>query len=168
MAARDVRKNFNLYFDGKGFAGQVEDFTPPKLALTTEDFRGGGMDAPAEITLGMEKLEASFTLKAYDKSILSAFGIRAGASVPLVAREALESHDGTVTRVAHTMRGKIKEIDQGTSKPGEAPPLKIAMALDYYKLQHGETTVQEIDVVNMVRIVNGVDALADIRRALGI
>ncbi len=29
MAARDVRKNFNLFVDGKGYAGQVEEFTPP-------------------------------------------------------------------------------------------------------------------------------------------
>src|SRR5688572_9197931 len=126
-AARDVRKSFNLYFNGKGYAGQVEDFTPPKIALATEDFRGGGMDAPVELTMGMEKLESAFTLKAYDKHVLASFGMSEGASVPLVAREALESYDGTVTTVIHTMRGKIKEIDQGTSKPGEAPPLKVSM-----------------------------------------
>lgn len=167
-AARDVRKSFNLYFNGKGYAGQVEDFTPPKLTLVTEDFRGGGMDAALEITMGMEKLECSFTLKGYDKNVLASFGLAEGASVPLVAREALESYDGTVTTVIHTMRGKVKELDAGTSKPGEAPPLKGTVALDYYKLQHGETTVHEIDVPNMVRVVNGVDALAAIRKAIGL
>ncbi|PZQ21161.1 MAG: phage major tail tube protein [Sphingopyxis macrogoltabida] len=167
-AASDVRKSFNLFFNGKGHAGKVEDFTPPKLALVTEDFRGGGMDAAVELTMGLEKLECSFTLKSYDKAILSAFGLVEGAQVPLTAREALESYDGTVTPVVHGMRGKIKEIDQGTAKPGEAPPLKVSMALDYYKLQHGGTTVHEIDVPNMVRVVNGVDAMAPIRKALGL
>lgn len=168
MAARDVRKNLNLFVDGRGYAGQIEEFNPPKLALMTEDFRGGGMDAPVEITMGMEKLECDFSLIAYDAEVLKLFGVAEGNLVPFVAREALESFDGTITPVVHTMRGKIREIDPGTSKPGDKPSLMVSMALTYYKLQHGATTVLEIDVENMVRVVNGVDALASQRAALGL
>ena len=168
MAARDVRKNLNLFVDGRGYAGQVEEFNAPKLALITEEFRAGGMDAAIELTMGMEKLEADFSLISYDRDVLSKFGVAEGAFIPFVARESLESFDGTVTPVVHTMRGKIKEIDPGTSKPGDKPSLKIAMALTYYKLQHGDTTVLEVDVENMVRSVNGTDALASTRAALGL
>ena len=168
MAARDVRKNLNLFVDGRGYAGQIEEFNPPKLALVTEEFRGGGMDAPIEITMGMEKLECDFSLIAYDAEVLKLFGVAEGNLVPFVAREALESFDGTITPVVHTMRGKIREIDPGASKPGDKPSLKVSMALTYYKRQHGATTVLEIDVENMVRVVNGVDALAGIRNALGL
>ena len=136
MAARNIRKNLNLFVDGRGYAGQVEEFNAPKLALVTEEFRAGGMDAPIELTMGMEKLESDFTLISYDLDVLALFGVKEGATVPFVAREALESFDGTITPVVHTMRGKIKEIDPGTSKPGDKPSLKIAMALTYYKLQH--------------------------------
>jgi P2 family phage contractile tail tube protein len=168
MAARDVRKNLNLFVDGRGYAGQIEEFNPPKLALVTEEFRGGGMDAPIEITMGMEKLECDFSLIAYDAEVLKLFGVAEGNLVPFVAREALESFDGAITPVVHTMRGKIREIDPGTSKPGDKPSLRVSMALNYYKLQHGATTVLEIDVENMVRVVNGVDALASQRAALGL
>ena len=168
MAARDVVKNSNLFVDGRGYAGQLQDFDPPKLTLVTEDARMGGMDAPVELTMGMEKLEAGFTLISYDKAVLSQWGVGEGSNVPFTVREALESWDGNVTAVVHTMRGKIKAIDPGTHKPGEVAPLKVSLALDYYKQTHGSTTVHEIDVVNMVRVINGVDALADIRRALGI
>jgi P2 family phage contractile tail tube protein len=167
MAARDVRKNLNLFVDGRGYAGQVEEFNAPKLALITEDFRAGGMDAAIELTMGMEKLEADFSLISYDRDVLSKFGVAEGALVPFVARESLESFDGTVTPVIHTMRGKIREIDPGTSKAGDKPSLKVAMALTYYKLQHGDTTVIEVDVENMVRAINGNDALAPTRAALG-
>ena len=88
--------------------------------------------------------------------------------MPFVAREALESFDGTLTPVIHTMRGKIKGIDAGTSKAGERASLKISMALTYYKLQHGDKTVQEIDVENMIQNINGSDALSAMRGALGI
>lgn len=168
MAARNVRKYLNLFVDGRGYAGQVEEFNAPKLALVTEEFRAGGMDAPIELTMGMEKLECDFSLVSYDKDVLSLFGVAEGASVAFVAREALESFDGTVTPVVHTMRGKIREIDPGTSKSGDKPSLKIAVALTYYKLQHGDSTVIEVDVENMVRTINGTDALASMRAALGL
>lgn len=168
MAARDVRKNLNLFVDGRGYAGQVDEFNPPKLTLTMEEFRAGGMDLPVELTMGMEKLEADFSLIAYDRDVLASFGVAEGAFLPFVLREALESFDGTVTAVVHTMRGKMRTIDPGTSKPGEAPRLKVELALVYYKLEHGDAVVHEIDAENMVRVINGTDALAGQRTALGL
>lgn len=168
MAARDIRKNFNLFVDGRGYAGQADEFNAPKLTLQTEEFRAGGMDVPIDVTMGMEKLTCDFSLKSYDRNVLALFGIVEGSNVPLVVREALESYDGAVTPVVHTMRGKITEIDPGTSKPGELPPLKVTMTLSYYKMQHGDNVVHEIDAENMVRIIGGTDILSGIRNALGI
>jgi P2 family phage contractile tail tube protein len=167
-AASDVRKNLNLFVDGRGFAGNIEEFNPPTLTAKTEEFRGGGMNAPVKLRMGMEAMDTDFSLKQYSKDVLALFGLAAGGAVALTAREALESADGTVTPVVHAMRGTIVEVDQGTVKPGEPTPLKFSLNLSYYKLQHGSTVVQEIDVVNMVHIVNGVDQLAAQRAALGI
>lgn len=168
MAANDVRKNLNLFVDGKGYAGQLSEVNPPKQTLKTEEFRAGGMNAPVELDMGMEKLEGDFTLIQYSADVLALFGVAPGSSVPFVVREALESFDGTVTGVVHTMRGRIKEIDSGTHKPGEVPALKVTMALTYYKLEHGGRVVQEIDVPNMIHLVDGVDRLAAQRAALGV
>lgn len=167
MAARDIRKNINLFVDGRGYAGQIEEYNAPKLTLQTEEYRAGGMDAPLDITMGMEKLTSDFSLKTYNRDVLALWGVREGVLIPLVVREALESFDGTVTPVVHTMRGKIVSIDPGTSKPGAIPMLKFDLSLSYYKMQHGDRVIHEIDVENMVRIINGVDALAAIRTALG-
>lgn len=167
MAARDVRKNFNLFADGRGYAGQASEFNAPKLATQEEEFRAGGMDAPIDVTMGMNKLTCDFSLFAYDRNVLALFGIVQGNSVPLTVREGLESFDGTAKAVVHTMRGKITELDPGTSKPGELPPLKATMSLTYYKLTHDGQVVHEIDVENMVRVINGTDQLANMRRALG-
>lgn len=168
MAARDVRKNFNAFIDGRGYAGQVDEFNPPKLTLVTEEFRAGGMDAAIDVNMGMEKLTADFSLKAYDSNVLALWGVAEGQQVPFVLREALESFDGTVKAVVHTMRGKILGMDPGTSKAGEMPSLKCDLTLTYYKLVHDGVTIHEIDVENMVRIVNGVDQLATMRAALAI
>ena len=61
-----VIKAMNLFADGKGYAAVVEEITPPKISMKTEEFRAGGMDAPIELDTGMEKLECSFTLAKYD------------------------------------------------------------------------------------------------------
>lgn len=168
MAARDVRKFFNVFVDGQGYAGQAEEFNPPKLTLKTEEFRAGGMAAAIELTMGMEKLEADFTLISFDKNVLALFGVVEGNNVSFIVREVLESFDGTTTPVVHTMRAKIKELDQGSVQPGAKTSLKVSMALSYYKLQHGGSVVQEIDVENLVQNINGTDVLSAFRGALGI
>ena len=168
IAASDVRKALSLFVDGKGYAGQVEDFNAPKLSLKVEDFRAGGMNTGIDLDMGMEKMEVDFSLVQYSADVLALFGVAAGSSVPLVAREALESLDGTVTPVIHTMYGRIKQLDPGTSQSGNKTSLKVMMTLTYYKLQHGSRVVQEIDAVNMIHIIDGVDRLAQQRAALGI
>lgn len=168
MAARDVLKNLNLFVDGRGQAGQLESYTPPKMSLKLDEFRGGGMDASIEIEQGMEKLEAEYTLIGYDRDVLSLFGLRNGATIPLVVRGVLESFDGTTTPVAHYMRGRVKMQDAGEWKPGEKAPLKSTMAVTYYKLVHGDRVIHEIDVENMIRIIDGEDQMAAQRAALGL
>lgn len=167
MAARDVIKNFNVFVDGRGYAGQAEEFNAPKLTLKTEEFRAGGMLAPIKLTMGMEAMDADFTLIAFDRNVLALFSVVEGQQVPFVCRQALESYDGTITPVVHTMTAKILEIDQGTSKAGDKPALKIATNLSYYKLEHGGVVIHEIDVENMIQVLNGVDLMAATRAALG-
>ncbi len=165
---RDVRKNYNIFFDGRGYAGLSEEFNAPKLALKTEDWMGGGMFADVELTMGMEKLNADFSLLCVDPDILARFSVVEGAWVPITAREALDSIDGTVKPLIHTMRGKVKEIDPGTSKPGTKATTKITLSLIYYKLTHGVRVVQEIDLLNMIAMRDGIDAQAAIRSAIGL
>lgn len=168
MGVRDVIKNWNVFIAGKGYAGLADEVNPPKLTLKMEEFRGGGMNGSKELDMGMEKMEADFSLISFDRMVLASFGVAVGQSLQIVFRAALESEGGTKTTVVETMTARIKEIDPGTRKAGEKIVLKVSLAVDYYKLDHGGTVVQEIDVDNMVHIVNGVDVLADQRAALGI
>ena len=168
MAARDVLKNINLFVDGRGYAGQIDEYSAPDLSIQTEDFRGGGMDTSVAIDMGMEALETSFSLIAYDADVLSLFGVAEGQQVPFTARGALESYDGTVKPVIHTMRGRITKLARGTWKPGDKPSLQVTMRLDYYKEEVNGVLISEVDAVNMIRIVAGVDRLAAQRAALGI
>ena len=164
----DILRNMSLFVDGTGYAGNVEELTLPKLTMKTEEFRAGGMDAPVEQSLGMEKLECDFTLNSFDKKILTLFGLSPGNNTKLTARGAIESDNGTQTAVVVNLEGMVKELDYGTWKPGEKATQKAMVALRYYKLTHGDTLVHEIDIPNFKRIINGVDQLEATRKALGI
>lgn len=163
---KNVIKNGTVFVDGRGFLGDSEEITPPKLALKTEEFRGGGMDAPIEMDMGMEKLEASFTLINFDSIVMSLFGVERNGTVSFIYKVASKSDDGTVKPHVYVMRGFIKEMDSGSMKAGEAAKLKITVTLDFYSLAIDSIPIHVIDVKNMKRIIGGVDQLAAEREAL--
>lgn len=165
--ADEILKNFNLFVDGRGYAGNIEEFTPPTLSLVVDDHRGGGMDTSVEVDMGMEKLEVSFSMTKQDADVLKSFGGVGGSTIPVTARGALQNLDGTVTPVVLRMRGKIRSIEPGTWKPGEKATKSVSMGLTYYEREQGGEIIHKIDVLNMIREIGGVDQLADIRAAMG-
>ncbi len=162
-----ILKNFNLFVDGRGYVGRAEEVNPPKLTIKTEELRAGGMDAPISIDMGMEKLEASFTLVEYDSEILKQFGVVSGNSVQLTLRGALVDDD-TTTAIVIKLQGMFTEIDMGKFSAGEKATMQCSVACRYYSLEIDGSTLIEIDIDNMTRIIDGEDKLADIRTALGI
>ena len=121
-AAEDILRNFNLFIDGIGYAGNVESFTPPNLSLATEEFKAAGMIAPLEVETGMlEKLEASFTLTKIAPEVEARVGNWL-KPISLTARGALQDFDGNVKECVVKLTGKIKSIESGEWKPGEKLP----------------------------------------------
>ena len=169
MAVADrILKNFNLFVDGQGYAGQAENFEAPSLTLMGEDFRAGGMDAPVFVEMGQEKLTAGFNLCGYDNAILSLWGVGPQAQVQFVGRGALEDLNGTVTAVNITMNGHIKTIKPDQWESGKKAGLKFELELVSYTYTSGGAVLHDIDVVNFKRVINGVDRLAAQRKALGL
>lgn len=167
-AASDILKHFNLFVDGVGFAGNIEELQTPNLSIVEEEFRAGGMDAPIGLDMGMEKLEASFSMAKFSQAVLSQFGLAEGTDVQLTARGSLESLDGTKTPVVVSMRGKIRSAEPSSWQAGQKATWTITVSLRYYRFVQGGSTIHEIDVLNMKRIIGGVDQLAQHRANLGL
>jgi P2 family phage contractile tail tube protein len=162
-----VLKNFALFVDGRGYAGRCDEVTPPKLTLKTEEHRAGGMDAPIELDMGMEKLELQGTLAEYSAEVIKLFGLTTDAVKQLTLRGAIEGDDGVVPVVIN-LRGAWKELDPGTWKTAGKMPLKFSVGCRYYKMTIDNDELIEIDIENMVRKIGGTDQLAAQRDALGI
>ncbi len=163
-----VLKNMNLFVDGRGYAGRVDEIELPKLTLKTEEHRAGGMDLPVEIDLGMEKLESTMTISDFDPEVFRLFGLLDRQDTPITVRGAIQRQGEPAQPVVIAMRGGWKEIDSGTWKPGDKSTLKVSAALNYFRLSINAQEVVEIDAKNMLRRIGGTDQLASIKNAIGI
>lgn len=165
-AASNILKNFNLYVDGRGYAGNVDEVQLPALNVMGEDYRAGGMDAPIEIDMGMEKLESTFKISRFDSNLDGL--LSSGGFVNLTFRGAVESLDGTVQAAVVKMTGKIHGIETDTATPGTKAAKTYRVPLVAYSYTLDGETIHNIDVRNMTRVVGGVDRLAAQRRAIGL
>ena len=163
-------KNFNLFIEGEGYAGRVEELTLPKLSRKMEEYRGGGLNGDIEIDLGMEKLEMEFTLREYSREVLNQWGVCDTAGVGLRFLGAAVRDDSTceTDSIEVVIRGRWRELDFDTSKSGEMSTLKVMVAATYYKYLINGDEVIEIDHINMIEKVNGQDRLQEQRKALSL
>lgn len=159
-------KGYTCFVDGVGYAGRVAELEPPKLALKTEEYRGGGMDLPVDVDMGMEKLEATLTFAEYTPEVFGRLGLVDGNLTSVTLRGSIQAK-GDDEEVIITLRGMFKEMDSGSWKAGDDSSLKAVLNAHYYKLTISGKDVVEIDVENMIRIINGKDQLAARRKALG-
>jgi len=75
---------------------------------------------------------------------------------------------GDTSAVEVTLRGRHKEMDFGEYKQGEDTETKITTQCTYFKLTIDGKDVIEVDTVNMVEIVGGVDRVAEHRKNIGL
>ena len=149
MAVPRKLKYLNMFNDGLSYMGVVESVTLPKLTRKLEKYRGGGMPGSVSIDLGL------------DDDALSC--------VPLRFTGSYQRDDtGAISAVEVVMRGRHKEYDGGENKQGESGTTKISTECAYYQLTIDGREVIEIDVINMVLKVDGVDRLAEHRKAIGL
>jgi P2 family phage contractile tail tube protein len=167
-AAAQIRKNFNLFLDGFGYAGNVEEYQAPTLAVQVEDFRAGGMDSSVALDMGQEKMEATFKLSQIAANALKLWGVGQGQTFSLIVRGALEDLDGTVKPEVFTQRGTIRSIEWDAVTPGAKAGVSLTMDVREFSYDVDGVRVHDIDVLNMKRIVNGVDRLAAQRAAIGL
>lgn len=161
-------KHFNVFYNGEEFFGQATEITLPKLAMKTEAYRGAGMPGEVDIDLGVEKLELEHSYGGLMYSIIKDFGITNVSGVLLRFSGSYQRDDtGDTDAVEAICRGRHTEVDQGNAKAGDDTEFKVKSTLSYYKLTVNGTTLIEIDMVNMIYKVDGVDRLEQHRRNIG-
>ena len=156
-------KNMNAFVDGSSFLGIVGEFEEPKLAIATEEWRGGGMLGPVQLDMGMEAMEATITMGGHSAGLIRNFGKTKvdGVRVRLVG--AYQADDGTRAQAVECfIGGRFSEIDLGKSKPGDDTEHGYTVPLSYYRREVDGRVEVEIDMIAGVFLVDGVDRYAEI------
>lgn len=167
---QDVLRDFVLSNGADKMVGRIDEFQPPALKKVVENFRAAGMDAAMPIDMGMEPLEASWQTSGIDRNTYAGFGLISGIRTTAIVRAAVvDPVTGVPKSVIHTMVGDLTVVEPSAYKPGERATLKTTIACVYYKLSHTVPGVPliEIDVINGVRVINGIDQLLALRLIVG-
>lgn len=168
MALPRKLKNLNLFGDGESYLGQVVEVKLPTLTRTMEEYRGGGMSGPVKIDNGQGAIELESKFGGLMRPVLRQYAAARHDAVQLRFAGSYQRDDtGLVDAVEIVVRGRHEEIDAGTAKAGEDTEFSVKTACSYYKLSINGVTEIEIDLVNMLEIVGGVDRMAQHRAAIG-
>ena len=171
MALPHKLKNMNLFCNGDNWQGKAEAITLPKLTRKLEAYRAGGMNGAVHVDLGLEDdaLACDFTIGGIEAELYKQWGITAIDGVQIRFAGAYQREENeAVTACEVVLRGRITEIDPGSAKQGDNTQVKFSFKPTYYRLVWAGADLLEIDVINMVEKVDGVDRLAEQRAAIGL
>ncbi|EMI7061623.1 MULTISPECIES: phage major tail tube protein [Providencia] len=171
MALPRKLKDLNLFNEGESYMGRIEEITLPKITRKFETYRGGGMNGGVKIDMGLEDdaLSAELTFGGLEAQLYKQWGITQIDGVMLRLNCAYQRQDTKeYTAVEVVLRGRFSEIDSGNGKAGENTQVKAPFNVTYYKLIWDGETLIEIDLLNMIEKVDGVDRLEEQRAALGL
>ena len=161
--------HFATFVDGTNYMGEMPEVTLPTLTRKMEEYRGGGMNGPIDLDMGQEKMEAELKGAGWIKDLAKKWGARQHDAVMIRFAGALQAEDSeAVTPVEVVMRGRLVELDPGSSKAGDTTERTYKYTLTYYKEVVDGQVELEIDLVNLVEIVHGEDRLSAVRAALGV
>lgn len=169
MALPRTLRMFNVFVNGVSFVDEALTLKLPKIAMKTEDWTGAGMLGAVKLLKAIESLEIEHTYNGPVREIVADFGAeKHDASLLRFMGSYSEEGTGTAQAVEIIVRGRHNEFDQGDAETGKNGSWKVKSDLTYYKqLVDGEEWL-EIDLVNKIFRVMGVDRLAAHRRNIGL
>lgn len=169
MALPRTLKNFNVFVDGRSWAGVASKVTLPKLTKKTEDYRGAGMIGDIALDLGYEKMEAEVTYSGFDPGQYRQLARCGVSDLPIRFVGAYERQDTcSISQVEFYLRGQATEIDPGDAELGSKSEYKMTYAVTYMRLVVDGAQIFELDFVNGIEVYGEESLVEEILRLLGL
>lgn len=161
-----IINNFNIYKDGNQLIGVSGEVTIPDFEGNAEAISGAGLLGEFEAVnpgqFSAQEFELPFRVLYGD--VFTVFG---SDPANLTLRGSLQISNGNGEKEYKQLRvivqGSPKKLTGGTVSAGKTMSASVTLALTYIKIEiDGETSV-ELDKLNSVFVVGGVDKLAAIK-----
>ena len=162
--------NANIYMDGNNLLGRAEEIQLPQIKHKMADHKALGMVGSAEFFAGIDKLECKIKWNSLYTEVLKK-AANPFVAVQIQARASLETYNNMgklaeVPAIAY-ISGTFKEFPLGTLKPQENAEYETTMSVNYAKLIVAGEEIFEIDVLENIYKVDGVDVLTTFRLNTG-
>ena len=140
----------------------ITELKLPVLQEMYQDHHAGGALAQIEVSVGVQKLEATFKLMGFDPALMAEFGLNSRQRMVYTAYQVV-TDKRTGRKIEHRaiMEGRLGKVEQDANQRGNL------MATDYaineimrYELWYDRSPIIEWDFAASVWRVNGVDQLA--------
>ena len=162
--------NANIYMDGNNLLGRAEEIQLPQIKHKMADHKALGMVGSAEFFSVIDKLECKIKWNALYPEVLKK-AANPFKAVQIQARASLETYNSIgklaeVPAIAYLI-GTFKEFPLGNFKPQDNAEYETTMSVNYAKLIVGGEEIFEIDVLENIYKVEGVDILETYRNNIG-
>jgi len=162
--------NYNVYDEGEKLVGITGEVTLPNFEAMAEEISGAGIagsfESPTPGHFSSLEMEIPFRTVTNQSFRLAVPG---GRTITLRASQ--QGYDVSGGQVNYrglkiTVRGLPKGYNLGTAAVGQPTNTTNTIEVLYIKVEENGKTMLELDKLNFIYIVNGVDVLADVRRQI--
>jgi hypothetical protein len=166
---KNILRNFTSYVDGNSQHLTVTELTPPEVMDKSEAARGGGMLGEVDVAVGLEKMAAAMKMQGRDPALMARAGMAPGTRERITYRGFTVSEiDGSEHAEMLIIEGRIQQKGDAW-KTGSIVGVSYPItSITYYKHVIDGQLIHEIDMVNAIQIVNGIDQGTGMRTALGL
>ena len=162
--------NFAVFEDGDEYLGMAS-VGMPTLTNLTQSINGAGIAGNIEAIIKghVDAMTLTLNFRTTTPQSVQLSEIRRHTIDLRVAQQAENSVDNTIGALAekHVMVVIPKTHNVGTVAPASPSNGSGEYAVRYWATWLGGRKVREIDPMNFIYVVDGVDYLADVRKALG-
>jgi len=165
VALPRLLKNFNIYLDGDSYAGRCDSVTLPNITAVVESHRAGGMNGSVEVELGLELMTMQLVISDFDPQLVAHFN---QANLPITLRGSVQAQHQKAEAVIINVRGLHKGLEFAQWQGGSKTTQTLEISLNYFRYRQKDVEYAEIDLLNMVQKIGGIDQLADDRSNIGL
>lgn len=162
--------NFAVYEDANEYLGMAEA-TLPDLEFLTEELSGAGIGGNVEeIIVGhLSAMTTTLNFRTVCKSAVRLLEPRVHKLDLRVAQQQMNNRTSAteVTSIKHIMKVKPKKTALGKVAAASTADVSGEYAVSYYAMYMDGKKNTEIDPLNFICIINGIDYLEAVRKALG-
>ena len=162
--------NFAVYEGGTEHLGMAE-VTLPEISNITNEVKGAGINGTFEsVALGhIEALSLTLNFRTLTKNTIK---LLKPGNHQIDLRAAQQSTDNTsgdttVSRVKHVLVVRPKKLAPGKIAPASPADASGEYSVIYWACYIDDVKQFEIDILNFKYEIDGVDYLAEVRKALG-